>query len=97
MSNYPALEVLNAAGEWIKIYPQPDCFVVNLGDMMMRMTNDMFLSTIHRVINRGDTDRYSIPFFFGSNANELIETLPSCISEENPQKYEPLTTFDVSY
>ncbi|KIW32555.1 uncharacterized protein PV07_04086 [Cladophialophora immunda] len=96
INKHPALEVLNADGEWIKLYPQFGCFVVNLSDMMMRMTNDIFLSTVHRVINRGETDRYSIPFFFGANANELIEVLPSCTSEENPPKYEGMTTYDHS-
>jgi isopenicillin N synthase-like dioxygenase len=96
INKYPALEVLNADGEWIKLYPQEGCFVVNLADMMMRMTNDTFVSTVHRVINRGETDRYSIPFFFGANANELIEVLPTCTSEENPAKYAGMTTFDVS-
>ncbi len=70
--------------------------MVNLADMMMRMTNDTFLSTVHRVINRGDADRYSIPFFFGCNANELIDVLPSCVTEDNPAKYEGMTTFDAS-
>ncbi|KIW28240.1 uncharacterized protein PV07_07919 [Cladophialophora immunda] len=95
-TDYPALEVLNADGEWIKLFAEPGCFVVNLGDMMMRMTNDAFLSTVHRVINRGDSERYSIPFFFGINADELIGTLPSCITEDNPQKYDPVTIFDHS-
>lgn len=65
--------------------------------MMQRMTNNTFLSTVHRVENKGEVDRYSLPFFFGANADELIEVLPSCITEERGSEYEGgITTFEVS-
>ncbi|KAI9742081.1 MAG: hypothetical protein M1834_000471 [Cirrosporium novae-zelandiae] len=94
-SKYPALKVLNAEGEWVSVVPSSECFVVNIADMMMRMTNDTFLSTVHRVENKGDIDRYSLPFFFGVNADELIEVLPTTITDENQKKYEPMTTLEV--
>jgi len=78
------LEVLNAAGEWISPKLEPGTFVVNLGDMMGRLTNDFFLSTIHRVRNKSGQGRYSLPFFFGLNADELITTLPHFVTAEKP-------------
>lgn len=78
------LEVLNAAGEWISPKLEPGTFVVNLGDMMGRLTNDFFLSTIHRVRNKSGRGRYSLPFFFGLNADELITTLPHFVTAEKP-------------
>ncbi|ETS85869.1 hypothetical protein PFICI_03894 [Pestalotiopsis fici W106-1] len=85
----PALEVLNAAGDWVR--PQitePECFVVNLSDMMARLTNDVFQSTIHRVRNNNNKakQRYSLPFFFGLNQDELTTTLPQFVTKENPLK-----------
>lgn len=91
----PALEVLNASGEFIKVVARPGCFVVNLADMFMRMTNDKFLSTVHRVVNKGTQDRYSLPFFFGANANELIEVVPTYVAEGEEPKYGGLTTYEV--
>lgn len=70
-----ALEVLNAAGEWISPKIELETFVVNLGDMMGRLTNDKFASTVHRVCNKDPRGRYSMPFFYGLNNDELTETL----------------------
>lgn len=92
-----ALEVLNAVGEWISPVMEPETFVVNLGDMMGRLTNDTFLSTIHRVRNTDTRDRYSLPFFFGLSNDELISTLPQFVTEENPLKEEykkPMTGYE---
>ncbi|KAL4786912.1 hypothetical protein BJX76DRAFT_364737 [Aspergillus varians] len=79
-----SLEVLNASGHWIKPKLQPQIFVVNLGDMMARLTNDTYLSTIHRVRNLTGPERYSLPFFFGLNNDELISPLPKFITSESP-------------
>ncbi|KAH8892657.1 Clavaminate synthase-like protein [Thozetella sp. PMI_491] len=89
----PALEVLNAQGQWIKpVLEDPECFVVNLSDMTSRLTNDVFQSTIHRVRNNtnGAQSRYSLPFFFGLNQDEVTTTLPQFVTEENPlqERYE---------
>ncbi|KAF7554847.1 hypothetical protein G7Z17_g2589 [Cylindrodendrum hubeiense] len=85
------LQVLNKEGQWIKVPPVPDTFVVNIGDFLMRLSNDRFQSTVHRVFNYAPEDRYSMPFFFGFNFNEKCTVLPSCTSEENPPKYEPIS------
>ncbi|KAH8892656.1 putative isopenicillin N synthetase, partial [Thozetella sp. PMI_491] len=79
-----SLEVFNASGQWIKPKLEPQTFVVNLGDMMARLTNDTYQSTVHRVRNKTGKARYSLPFFFGLNNDELVSPLPQFISPENP-------------
>lgn len=86
------LEVLNKKGYWIKAKPVPDCVVINIADCFMRQTNDFFVSTVHRVINKSGRERYSIPFFFGFDRNKKLEAIPSCVSEENPMKYLVMTS-----
>ena len=87
--NAQSLEVLNAAGQWIKPQLEPETFVVNLGDMTARLTNDAFQSTVHRVCNHGSPGvapqgRYSMPFFFGMNNDEYTMTLPQFVTDETP-------------
>lgn len=90
----PALQVLNTAGEWIAAPPVPGTFVVNIGDMMARWSNDLFASTIHRAINTTGRARYSIPFFLGINYDTVIDALPGCVTPERPKKYEPVIAGD---
>lgn len=90
----PALQVLNSAGTWVQAPPIPGAFIVNVGDLMARWTNNYFQSTVHRAINTSGKRRYSIPFFFGVNSKEVVEVLPSCQSPENPPKYKPITAGD---
>jgi len=84
--NYQALQVLNAKGEWISPKLEPETFVVNPGDMVARLTNDKFVSTVHRVRNNGvdAVGRYSLPFFVGLSNDELISTLPQFVTDEVP-------------
>ena len=89
-----ALQVRNKRGEWIDAPPLEGSFVVNIGDLMARWTNDRFASTLHRVANFSGRKRYSIPFFIGANPDAVIEVLPSCISAGNPAKYGPIVTGD---
>jgi isopenicillin N synthase-like dioxygenase len=84
------LQVLNADGDWIAAPPIEGAFVVNIADMMARWTNDRFVSTLHRVVNAGGRDRYSIPFFFGPAYDATIAPLPSCVSAEKPAAYPPV-------
>ncbi len=63
--NIPSLEVLSKTGSWISAKPIPGTFVVNIGDSMSMLTNGLFVSTMHRVINTSGCDRYSVPFFLG--------------------------------
>jgi isopenicillin N synthase-like dioxygenase len=76
--------------------------VVNIGDMLQRLTNHVLPSTSHRVVNpapdRAHLPRYSIPFFLHFAPDFLIETLPNCITADNPNRYpEPITAQDFLY
>jgi isopenicillin N synthase-like dioxygenase len=89
------LEVLRRDGKWIAITALPDQIVVNVGDMLDRLTNHKLKSTIHRVVNppreKMGTSRYSIPFFMHPRADMDLTTLESCISPENPKLYVDMT------
>lgn len=86
------LQVRNHAGEWIEVTPIEGTFVVNIGEMMARWTNDAFVATPHRVINRSDSTRFSSPLFFGPNYEALIDCLPPCIESNGKSisRYEPV-------
>ena len=86
-------------GEWLPINPPPGALVVNIGDMLQRLTNHVLPSTSHRVVNpppeRRGFARYSTPFFLHFNPDFLIETLPSSVTPDNPDRYpEPITAQD---
>ncbi|CAK5269843.1 unnamed protein product [Mycena citricolor] len=81
------LQVQNAKGDWIDAVPIPGTFVINLGDQFARWTNDIFKSTRHRVTNRSGLERYSMPLFFGTDYDVLLEPLPGCVTEDRPARY----------
>ena len=83
---------VQSQGQWLDVPPLPGAYVVNVGDMMQRWTNDRWPSTLHRVINRlAGRDRYSIAYFFDLDAEASIEPLGTCVSAANPARYAPLT------
>jgi isopenicillin N synthase-like dioxygenase len=86
------LEVRLPSGEWIAAEPVPGAFVINIGDMMARWTNDIYASTPHRVLNRSPRDRYSAAFFFDPNFSTRVECLPTCTSATRPVRYPPTTS-----
>jgi isopenicillin N synthase-like dioxygenase len=93
------LQLLDRDGQWLPVSPKEGELVVNIGDMLQRLTNNVLKSTSHRVVNpppeRRGHSRYSMPFFLHFRPDFLIETLPSCISEERPNLYpEPITAHD---
>ncbi len=89
------LQVLRRDGEWIPITALPDQIVVNVGDMMSRLTNNSLKSTIHRVVNppreKMKTSRFSIPFFMHPKSSMDLTCLESCVSEDNPKQYDDMT------
>jgi len=93
------LELLDRDGRWLAIRPPQGAMVVNVGDMLQRLTNHVLPSTTHRVVNpppeRRGHSRYSMPFFLHPAPDFLIKTLPGCISADNPNRYpEPITAHD---
>lgn len=89
------LEVLNKQNQWVGITALPDQLVVNVGDMLQRLTNNKLKSTTHRVVNppreKWGTSRYSIPFFLHPKSSMKLDCLPNCVTSENPLQYEPIT------
>lgn len=73
----------------------PGAYVVNLGNLFMRMANDKYKSNTHRVINKSGRERYSIPFFFSGNPDYICECLPNCRELQEAPKYPPTTVEQV--
>ena len=90
------LEVKSRHGEWVPFTSDADTIVVNIGDMLQRLTNHVYPSTTHRVVNppgqQARKPRYSTPFFLHPNPDFLIDVLPGCVTADNPSRYpEPIT------
>ncbi len=89
------LQVLRRDGKWIPITALPEQIVVNVGDMLARLTNNKLKSTIHRVVNppkeKMKTSRYSIPFFMHPRSDMDLTCLESCVDDENPKLYDDMT------
>ncbi|MFT5163144.1 MAG: isopenicillin N synthase-like dioxygenase [Alteromonadaceae bacterium] len=90
-SHEAGLEVKTREGKWLPVTMLPGAIVVNIGDMLQRLTNNILPSTPHRVVNpdgqASETPRYSMPYFLHPNPEFLIKTLDTCISEANPDQY----------
>lgn len=88
------LEVRDIDGRWHKAPVVEDGFIVNIGDLLMRWTNDRFRSTLHRVANPeqgGGARRLSIAYFVAPNYDSLIECAPTCRTADRPARYPPVT------
>ena len=85
------LELQTRDGTWVGIDPTPDAFVCNIGDCLMRWSNDVYVSNLHRVVNRSGRARYSIAFFGDPAAEALVECLPTCTDGARPPMYSPIT------
>jgi isopenicillin N synthase-like dioxygenase len=85
------LELQMRDGTWIGIEPAPGAFVCNIGDCLMRWSNDVYVSNLHRVVNRSGRARYSVAFFGDPAVEALVACLPSCTDASHPPKYPPVT------
>ncbi|HEY3887325.1 MAG TPA: 2OG-Fe(II) oxygenase family protein [Caulobacteraceae bacterium] len=90
------LELLDRDGRWLAVKPRAGALVVNIGDMLQRLTNHRLPSTTHRVVNptpdRAGLARYSMPFFLHFAPDYLIQTLPGCVAAATPDRYpQPIT------
>ena len=92
------LQLKTRQGEWLDVSPPDGALAINVGDMLQRLTNHYLPSTTHRVINpsgeRARHSRYSMPFFLHLRSDYKFETLPQCITEENPDRYPVSITAD---
>jgi isopenicillin N synthase-like dioxygenase len=88
------LEVRRRDGTWIKAPPIAETFVCNIGDCLMRWSNDTYVSTPHRVTSPPGRDRYSVAFFFDPNPDAMIACLPGCAAPGQPVKYPPILAAD---
>jgi isopenicillin N synthase-like dioxygenase len=89
------LQILTLQGDWVGVTSLPEQIVVNVGDMLQRLTNNKLRSTTHRVVNppreKWDTPRFSIPFFLHPKSDMSLASLESCIDAEHPKQYEDYT------
>ena len=89
------LQVQNHNGEWIDAIARPDQLMINVGDMLSRLTNNQLKSTIHRVVNppreAWGSSRYSIPFFMHPISEMPLTCLDECIDDDNPKQFEDTT------
>ncbi|KRW98966.1 hypothetical protein PPERSA_11567 [Pseudocohnilembus persalinus] len=76
--------------KWIDVPYIEDAFIVNIGDLLQRWTNNKFKSTLHRVVNKTGQERYSLPYFYEPNFDSKIEVLEQFIDENNPCLFPPI-------
>ena len=90
------LQVLSQEGEWLDAAPIEGTLVVNIGDLLQRLSNNRFKSTVHRVYNRQAASRYAMPFFLGFNPEAICSVVPTCVDEDHPALYPPISSGQVS-
>ncbi|MBU6285461.1 MAG: isopenicillin N synthase family oxygenase [Betaproteobacteria bacterium] len=94
----PGLQIRSRAGDWLPVNPEAGSMVVNVGDMLQRLSNGVLRSTSHRVVNpasdRASSSRYAMPFFLHFNPDFLIEALPSCCGVGRPLPSPPMLADD---
>jgi isopenicillin N synthase-like dioxygenase len=91
----PGLSIRTQVGSWIDAPSIPGAFMVNGGQLLLRWTNDRFLATAHRAVNRSGGERYALAFFCDANIDWPIAAVPTCVGPDNPPKYE--TTYYTDY
>jgi isopenicillin N synthase-like dioxygenase len=84
----PGLAIRTQSGRWIEPPAIPDAYVVNGGQLLQRWTNDRFLATPHRAVNRSGGERYALAFFCDARIDWPVAAVPTCVGPDNPPKYE---------
>jgi isopenicillin N synthase-like dioxygenase len=88
------LQARNSAGDWIDVPPKEGTFVVNVGNLLERWTNDLYTSTLHRALHVGNSPRISGAFFIYPDDRSVVRCLDTCQGPENPPRYEPVVVED---
>lgn len=91
-NDVPGLSVRTQSGKWIDAPAIPNAFVVNGGQLLQRWTNDYFLATPHRAVNRSGGERYALAFFCDSNIDWPVAAVPTCVGPDKPARY-PTTCY----
>jgi isopenicillin N synthase-like dioxygenase len=86
------LQARNSAGEWIEVTPKDETFVVNVGNLLERWTNDLYKSTLHRALHVGNDPRISAALFVYPDADTVVRCIHTCQGPDNPPRYEQVTT-----
>jgi isopenicillin N synthase-like dioxygenase len=86
------LQARNSAGDWIDVTPKPGAFVVNVGNLLERWTNDLYSSTLHRALHVGNDPRISAAFFVYPDAGTVVHCIDTCQGPDNRARYEDVTT-----
>ena len=94
-NDVPGLSIRTQSGKWIEAPAIPDAYVVNGGQLLQRWTNDYFLATPHRAVNRSGRERYALAFFCDSNIDWPVAAVPTRVGPGRPQKYP--TTYYTDY
>ena len=93
------LQIKMRDGSWVDAPAVDDSYILNIGDLLMRWSNDRFVSTAHRVVlppvgTGEDSRRLSIGFFVGPRYNAMVECLPTCCNRDDPPRYAPISVHD---
>jgi isopenicillin N synthase-like dioxygenase len=88
------LMVQDRSGRWFDAPVIPGAFICNIGDCLMRWSNDVYVSTPHKVVSPKGLDRYSVAFFLDPNPDAMVECLPTCVDANRPARYAPITGAD---
>jgi isopenicillin N synthase-like dioxygenase len=94
-NDVPGLSIRTQSGKWIDAPAIPEAYVVNGGQLLQRWTNDYFLATPHRAVNRSGGERYALAFFCDANIDWSVAAVPTCIGPDKPPKYP--TTYYTDY
>ncbi len=94
-NDVPGLSIRTTGGKWIDAPALAGAYVVNGGQLLQRWTNDFFLATPHRAVNRSGGERYALAFFCDSNIDWPIAAVPTCVGPDRPPKYP--TTYYTDY